>query len=115
MRWGQEDQVRTGERLKAALFIPPTVEADRWVHACTSLAQMNDWHVASLVQNWDDLWELMSGGLIDVAITGTHAHLPPDRLPRVEIVDEYRSPPTAGPRRPRRLWSPSGAGPPRPQ
>lgn len=98
------------DQLKAALLIPP--EAERWVHACTALAQLNGHRVLSLVHHWDDLWELLCQGLIDVGIVGEHKHLPPDRLPRIEIVDEYRPPPIPGPRRPHRLWRPGPEGMP---
>lgn len=98
--------------MHAAIYIPTGADLNRWLTACTELAQARGWHADTLVRRWDDLVSLALSGRAPVAIVGTRGHLPPDRVPRIEAVDEQ--PPLTVPaqRRPRRLTTPAESPPP---
>ena len=60
--------------------------------------------------SWDDVVDLLVRGVAQIAVVARREHLPPDRLPRLEVIAE--TPPQAPDRRrPRRLGA---AGPPPP-
>jgi hypothetical protein len=103
------------ELLRAALFVPRGIPAQRWTPTLAAVAEAEGWQPSTLVRRWDDLFELMCSRLVEVGIVPSMAHLPPDRLPRIVAADQYHSGELIpGQRRPAIRWHPSrGAQPPR--
>jgi hypothetical protein len=90
-------------RQPAIVYIPAGLDAGDWSREAQSYADHRDYVVRHLVRHWREVQALMRINDQLVVLVSTRGHLPPDRLPRLEIVDEQEDRPAApGQRRPRR-------------
>lgn len=90
----------------AGILIPAGGDADRWLHVCATIAEIEGWHVEEVVRTWDDLKDMLCHGRIDIGLVGRHKHLPADRRPRLVIAEDYRPPTPPIPRQRRPQWQP---------
>lgn len=84
-------------RPKAIIFVPRDTDAARWWKVCVEHCQDRGYNVVFIVARWEDVERIKNLHDIDVVVTARQDHLPPDRTPRDEAVDQQ-----AGPMRPRR-------------
>jgi hypothetical protein len=98
-----------GDPLRSVIYVPSGLELDRWLAVCAEAVDAHGWDLSAVVRCWEDVTQLIRGGLLDLVVTGSREHLPPDRLPRVVAVDELETPAIPpGQRRPQRLPRPAG-------
>lgn len=90
-------------RLESGLYVPRSVSLNRWLQEATCHSQTHGLELVTVARSWTDFAELMIEGLVTVGLVGTRDHLDPDRLPRVDVIDEQGPPPIPGQHRPR--WS----------
>lgn len=77
--------------IQSIVFLPHNVnDAHRWVMACAQYCAMRRYEVVAVVHTWADAIKIIREGRATVLVTGRHDHLPPDRVPRVEIVTEQQ-------------------------
>ncbi len=76
--------------IRAVLFIPP--DAYRWLETCAQYAARHGYQVIAIVTAWADA-DHMAHEHDAVVVAGQRAHVPADRLPRLEVVvEEHDSP-----------------------
>jgi hypothetical protein len=90
--------------LRAVVFMPPgTPAAARWTDACSDYIQRRGYRLAAVVGAWRDVIQLVFGDEADVVVVGRRDQLPPDRIPRVDVVVEEDRGEAPNRRRPKRL------------
>jgi hypothetical protein len=103
---------RVAEPLRAVIYVPPDVNAEKWQRACLAHCARKGYAVVSLViddrkmTRWPDVMRLLPDSA-DVIVVADMAALPRDRVPRVEEPPSEDSRGIAIPlmRRPRRFKS----------
>lgn len=73
---------------RCVLYIPAGVELWRWLTVLTSAGQDQGWHVDGYTRHWPELVDLLATGHYQVGLHASRSHLPPDRTPRLEAMDE---------------------------
>lgn len=80
------------KQTRAIIFVPDDAERDRWEKICLDECDRRGYLVAALVhggaEKWHDLRTMLTNGEADVLVVARKEHLPPDRIPRTEWVDE---------------------------
>lgn len=85
-RW----ELRMPER---AIIYVPSEEMEHCAIVCLEYAQRAGYVVEGVVVGrWRDAQLMVLGGAADVVIVADRAQLPPDRTPRIEVVDESTQP-----------------------
>lgn len=94
------------QRQPAIAYIPAGLDAAAWTPEMQAYAEQHGYVVRHLVRHWPEVEALLHLDDQLVVLVPTRGHLPPDRLPRIEIIDEEpQRPPAPGQRRPqRRVW-----------
>lgn len=87
--------------LAAVAYVPAGVDYEPWGGICARYASSRGYEMRHVARDWADVMALIDDEAVQIVVVGTRSHLPPDRVPRVEIVDEWQEP--RGSRRPRRL------------
>lgn len=77
--------------LRAVLFTPgrdgPEIDD---MAICTEWCTRRGIDVAAVATAWDDVFRVIGTGEAQVVVVARHDQLPPDRTPRIEVVeDEY--------------------------
>lgn len=83
--------------LKAVIFVVHE-ELEQATITCLVWAQESSYRIEGVVvDRWHDVQAMVDDGAVDVVIVAEPWHLPPDRVPRIEIVAEQRRrPPPRG-------------------
>lgn len=96
-------------RLHAVIYLPVGEDLRRWQTRCLAHIERNRYELVSLVidgeggRRWEAVKALVFTGQADIVVLADRRHLPPDRLPRIEIAGEEATPDGCqrrGPRRP---------------
>ncbi len=98
--------MRRARALQAVIYAPPG-QLPLWTTACVEHCASMGYAVFGLIvgdcdgTNWNDVIDLLARGVAQIAVVARREHLPPDRLPRLEVTAEA---PLVAPdrRRPRR-------------
>jgi hypothetical protein len=100
-------------QLKAVIYLP-TVDTGRWERICLAWCEAKNYLVVGRIFETGDgtahasMVAMLSSGEADIGVVGSLDHLPPDRVPRVEVAQQQH-PVTGQPpaqRRARRVrWS----------
>lgn len=89
------------------VFVPAGTDVARWTMEIIDYCAAHDYVPRSLVRHWHEVEQLLRDNQAQVVVVATRRHLPADRLPRIESVDEHRrraaAAKAAGQRRPQRL------------
>lgn len=91
--------------IDALIFLPRGPQFTRWLDQCALYCHAHAYRVLAVVGHWDDIAAYLHQGFRGVVVVVTLGHLPPDRLPRIEAVDDpgqVSSPPPVSLRRPAR-------------
>lgn len=83
--------MRGRRQLRAVIWVPDrTAEGMRWIRACSEHCQRAGYQVIAIVigDRWDDAMGMLGTGQADVIVLGRRDQLQPDRLPRVESLDD---------------------------
>ena len=77
---------------RAIIFVPDDAERERWEKICLAECDRLGYRVVALVrggvEKWGDLRRMLTSGEADVLVVARKEHLPPNRVPRTEWVDE---------------------------
>jgi hypothetical protein len=92
----------------SVIYLPENTETQRWARICVEWCERKGYRVVSLVvddspdgRKWRDVVAMMARGDVEVCVVPRWDHMPPDRVPRVEVIAEDVARDTgAGPRRP---------------
>ncbi|MET8908423.1 hypothetical protein [Micromonospora sp. NPDC004551] len=96
---------------KAVIWIPPDLDPmEPAAVACLTYTRRHGYRLDGIVRSsWESVRQMMMRGEVDVVVVADVRHLPPDRVPRIEVVDDAspEAPAATGPvsvrqRRPRR-------------
>lgn len=74
--------------LRCVLFIPTGPSAIRWRDVCAQYAHDHRYLIVAITSSWAAALAMLAAGEAAVAIIGRRDHLPPDRIPRVEVATE---------------------------
>lgn len=74
--------------VEALIYLPHARDAARWARECAEYCQAHAYQVLAVVTRWEDVISLVRDGFNGVIVVPPGGLLPPDRLPRVEVVDE---------------------------
>jgi hypothetical protein len=91
--------------MRAVIWIPTHADLYRWGAACAEYCARHGYELYGVIHGaWRDATRLLIAGDAQVAVIASREHLPPDRVPRIEIVSEVPGRERAAPtrRRPRR-------------
>jgi len=98
----------TPGEIRAIIYVPSPDEKARWWPIAVRHCDENRYLITGLVvgsadgDGWPDVIRMLADGDADLVVIGCRAHLPTDRLPRVEVVTEVTPPRRTGrQRRPR--------------
>ena len=73
---------------RAVIFMPSAADV-AGAHACMRFAEARGYRLEGLVAGrWQDVAEMMAERLVEVVLVAHRYQLPPDRTPRIEVVDE---------------------------
>lgn len=86
---------------ESVLFVP-SLQACHYRDLCFDYATRHGYRVTGVVSVWDDILNLILDGWRGVAVAGDRSHVPSNRLPRWEFVNE-EPPEYPADRRPRRI------------
>lgn len=75
------------------VFVPQGPQAGRWTDACAEYCQEHDYRIVAVASTWPAVMQLIWGGGVQVVVTARQDHLPPDREPRLEVIDEPQTHP----------------------
>jgi hypothetical protein len=81
----------------AGLFVPHGADFARWRDTCAAHAHNRGYAIVAIATTWDAAQAMLTAGEAVVAVVGRRDHLPADRLPRLEVVNEQ--PASLDPRR----------------
>lgn len=73
---------------RTVAYVPTAVDPAVWVPPITTYANARGLDLAVWARRWHTVTQLIVERLVDVVLVGTAAHLDPERVPRVEIVDQ---------------------------
>lgn len=91
------------ERQPAIAYIPAGLDAAAWTPEMQAYAERRGYVVRHLVRHWPEVQALLRINDQVVILVPRRGHLPPSRLPRIEVIAEQDAgPPAPGQRRPRR-------------
>jgi hypothetical protein len=82
--------------LSAAIYVCGGPAAERSAAECAEYAAGEGWRVVAYVRaesgddRWSDVLALLADGVVDVVVAPSRRDLPPDRVPRLVLVDEER-------------------------
>lgn len=82
--------------LTAVIYVSDGVLSDRVAAECAQFCEQEGWRVGSFVQadakddRWADAVAVLMSGDADVLVVANRGHLPPDRLPRLVVIQEER-------------------------
>lgn len=94
---------------RAIIFVPPGSEFTRWSNICAAYCLNRDYVVVAIATTWEAAMKCLMLGEATVAVVGKPDHLPPDRLPRMELVIDEQNDASPGPKRrrtQRQTWVP---------
>jgi len=74
--------------LRCVLFIPSGPSAIRWRDICAKYANDQRYLIVAVTSTWAAALAMLTSGEAEVAVIGRRDHLPPDRIPRVEVATE---------------------------
>lgn len=77
--------------LRCIIFIPSGPEFARWSQICAAYCLNHHYVVVAVTQVWSTAVEMMASGQVAVAVIAKRDHLPPERLPRLEVVAEEQA------------------------
>lgn len=93
---------------RAVIAIPTGDDHDRWTRICHDYCTAAGYEITAIIylpDGWPGAMALLLGLDAEVVVVAARDHLPRDRIPRLEVVNEQsadrRQPP--GQRRPRRI------------
>jgi hypothetical protein len=93
--------------LDAAIYLRDNEETQRWARVCMDWCDSHGYHLVSVVVDetpdgakWMSIVRMMADGVVDVCVVPRWDHMPPGRLPRVEVIAEDVARDAGGPRRP---------------
>lgn len=99
--------------LRYVIFVPRGPEFEQALARCLEFVGRTDWiSEGVIIGRWDAVMNLVWQELVEVVVIAHRAHLPPDRTPRLVVVDEELIAPAAadtggpqppGQRRPRQI------------
>lgn len=92
-----------GDLMRALMYIPRGTELLQWIAVLTDWAKQRAWECHAYTHDWGELARLLADREYDVGILGSRLHLPPDRLPRIEVMDDQPPEDPDGPWTPRWL------------
>ncbi|MFG2050710.1 hypothetical protein ACGFIW_25170 [Micromonospora sp. NPDC048935] len=71
----------------AVIWIPADIEpAEPAVATCLAHLRRHSYRFAGILRaSWETVEQAMIDGEVDVVVIADHAHLPPDRSPRIEL------------------------------
>lgn len=84
----------TPARPRAIIYISRSDDLDHLTTACVEYCERRGYTLVSLVagdprgRKWRDAYEMLLSGNADVLVAPSRGHLPANRVPRIEIVDE---------------------------
>lgn len=94
--------------LTAAIYLRDDVETQRWARVCMDWCEHHAYRVVSVVVDatqdgakWMSVVRMMADGVVQVCVVPRWDHMPPDRLPRVEVIAEDVARDVGAPERPR--------------
>ena len=74
---------------RAVIFVPSLDPAHvRWVLVCGEFCSRRGYLITAVVGSWADTIAMVMERAADIVVTARRDHLPPDRLPRLEIAAE---------------------------
>lgn len=77
---------------RAIIYVPDD-DMERCTILCLEYAQRVGYLVVGVVVGrWNDAQSMVLAGVADLVIVADRAQLPPDRTPRIEVVDEHARP-----------------------
>lgn len=77
---------------RAIVYVPDD-DMERCTILCLEYAQRVGYLVVGVVVGrWNDAQSMVLAGVADLVIVADRAQLPPDRTPRIEVVDEHDQP-----------------------
>lgn len=99
--------------LRAIIYIPGGLEASRWLLLCMEYIHRCQYTPVAVVRNgdWPSAQRMRDDGQADLIVVARRDHLPADRLPREEVVEEEGPALTPQQRRPRLIRRDEVAGP----
>lgn len=72
--------------LRAVIFVPTEDPAHaRWVLVCGDHCRRRGYLLTAIVGDWADVAAMVKYEEVDIVVAARWDHLPPDRLPRLEI------------------------------
>lgn len=96
------------KRLRAIIYVPDDEDRGRWEDACLKYCDRRGYEVVALVvggpDRWNDAMDMMYAHEADVVVVASKDHLPPDRTPRVEVINDEQVRTRPGTRRPGRIF-----------
>lgn len=71
----------------AVIWIPAAIEpSEHAVATCLAHLRRHSYRFAGIIRaSWETVEQAMIDGEVDVVVIADHAHLPPDRSPRIEL------------------------------
>lgn len=88
---------------RAAIYLPPGPEGDRWIPACLAYVERQGYRLTSVVRDWDTVQKLLDTRAVDVLVVTLKNHPPADRIPRIEYVEDETTAAAPQQRRPQRV------------
>lgn len=84
--------------LTAVIFVPADDRGEAALK-CLQHVQVRDYHLEGIVVGrWEDVQRMREEGVVQVIVVADASHVPPDRVPRIEVAGERPPPPdTEGP------------------
>lgn len=101
----------TTESLPAVIWVADDPEWEKYTGQCVEWCCRNDYKIVAVVEErtggrYEDAQQLITDGRAALVVVAGRDQLPPDRIPRLEVVAEERRrliPKQRGPSRPRFL------------
>jgi len=81
----------------AIIFIPENIDLGRWIAICSAYCVAQGYMLHLVVRRWADVDRLVVDGEPIVIVTPSRDMLPPDRLPRLEVLAESQTHPAVPP------------------
>lgn len=75
-------------RINAVIFVPPTNDAERWLAVCGAYCARHRYQIVAVATSYDDAVTMLRNDEASVLVVADRNQLPPNRLPRMEIIAE---------------------------
>lgn len=74
--------------LRCVLLVLPGAAHEYWLNRCATYASKRGYLVVAVAAHWDAAMDVIFAREAEVVVIGRRRDMPPDRIPRLEVVSE---------------------------